>query len=156
MPSIPKPTKATRKKKVKKSKLQKKKDDHYSSYWLRKSDSMFVEIFHTIANPYCCAVCGINENLEMHHLIPRQNYCYRWHVENMILLCSDHHKYNIEVSAHGSPMNFALYIKSNYPNKWLFIRKNQAVITRKKELPFTFKEKYFDLLDTANKMNLGE
>ncbi len=148
----PQPKKA-RKRKPKKSKLQRKKENPNSSYWMKKCDAIFGLIFHKLENR-CIVGFGCSGNLEMAHLIPRENYLYRWNPQAVIPLCSYHHKYSRELSAHNAPIQFAIWLKENYPKRWEFVNQNRNAIIRKSELPWTFQEKYLELLQLAKKLNI--
>ena len=46
-----------------------------------------------------CAVCGKGKT-EAHHLIPRQNYRFRYDLTNGIALCAQHHKFDTDIAPH--------------------------------------------------------
>jgi len=147
------PQKAKRKRKLKKSKLQRSKENPNSSYWMRKCDATFGMIFHA-EYKHCLIGCGCKGNIEMAHLIPRENYLYRWNENAVIPLCSWHHKYSRELSAHNAPIQFAIWLKEKYPIQFEWLENHQRVITRKAELPWTFQEKYLELLQVAKELNI--
>ena len=142
-----------RKKKPKRSKLQRKKDEPNSSYWMKKCDALFGTIFHHLEKR-CLIGIGCSGNLEMAHLIPRENYLHRWDPQAVIPLCSYHHKYSRELSAHNAPIQFSLWLQERYPKRWEFLQANRNVITRKAELPWTFQEKYLELLQIATNLKI--
>jgi len=134
-------------------KKSKKKQDEYSTYWLRKCDTLIGEIWHSKYSKKICAV-GLSRhhytdckgNICMHHLIGKEHYLYRWDINNMFDLCSYHHDRFSKFSPHSTPELFLAWLAKEYPEKWKYILNNKGTITQKKKLPFTFKQKYFELL----------
>jgi len=160
MPAVPK---LRHKRKPKKSDLQKKKDDPKSGYWLRQADSLFKYIMHEKwkrEGLHICFVCAITEyhkgcsRVECAHLIPCENYLYRFDERNVIPLGSFHHKYSRECSPHAAPVQFGIWLVNNYPQKAKFVAEHKNSITRKAELPWTFQEKYLELLQLAKELNI--
>jgi hypothetical protein len=140
------------KKTKKSSRLDKKREDEYSTYWLKKCDKLIGEIWHTKYSTKICAVGASRSHytdckgvLCMHHLIGKEHYLYRWDVDNMIDLCSYHHDRFSKFSPHSTPELFLAWLSKNYSQKWQYILNNKGTITQKKLLPFTFKEKYTEL-----------
>lgn len=76
---------------------------------------------------YKCAICGLTsgENyirkdgkeskirLEAHHLFPREIKEFRYDIDNGITLCTRHHKFSREISAHKNPLAFILWLQLN-------------------------------------------
>jgi len=164
MPAVPKP-KPKRKQKPKLSKLQKKKNNPLSSYWMNKADSLFKYIMHETwkrEGIHYCFVCasgdyGTNSScakVECAHLIPCENYLYRWNPENVMPLGSYHHKLSRECSPHNAPVQFGVWLTIRYPEKAKFVEQNKQSITRKVELPWTFQEKYLELLQLAKELKI--
>ena len=69
-------------------------------------------------DPRPCAICGETfchdnasgetvSDAEAHHLIHRGNLNYRWDVYNGVCLCSTHHRFGTEISAHGRMGGYA-------------------------------------------------
>ena len=155
---VPKPI---RRKKPKLSKLQKKKNNPNSGYWMRKCDAIFGLIFHSIySKKYCACTFEPNAdkckgNIEMAHLIERENYLWRWEVKNVIDLCSWHHKFSRIISSHSAPIAFSQFLQKHFSNKYEFVFQHKwESITRKAELPWTFQEKYLELLQLAKELNI--
>jgi hypothetical protein len=152
MVSVPKP------KKKRKSKQQKKVEDSFSGFWLNKADKALKILFHNFYSDGVCAVGKVggydeckNQNISVYnvecaHLIPVENKLYRFDLRNVVPLCSNHHRFSRVISSHYNPAAFYLFLEEHYPDKWKFLQENRNVITRKAELPFTYKEKYFQLL----------
>ena len=157
---VPKPI---RKRKPKKSKLQKRKEDEMSGYWLGKADSIFRRMMHRIwqnEGIHYCFICktegstGKCQTVECAHLISEKNYVHRWNKDNVIPLGSDHHKFNVDISSHQGQVKFGIWLAKHFPEKAKFVEMNKEIITRKNELGFTFKDKYFELLEEANKLGM--
>ena len=129
------------------SKNNKKKQDEYSKYWLGKCDRLTGKIWHTKYSTKICAVNNIDckGNICMHHLIGKEHYLYRFDFDNMLDLCSYHHDRFSRFSPHSTPELFLAWLAKIYPQKWQYILNNKGTITRKYELPFTFKQKYEEL-----------
>ena len=73
-----------------------------------------------------CVICGGNERLNSHHIIPRENKDLRFIVENGITLCPSHHKYSLEISAHRNPLSFFIWFI-----KFIFQKHTHNIITAK-------------------------
>ena len=97
----PKPKKIVKKKK---SKLQKKIDDVNSKLWKNKCDYIWRTVCVKL-NPKC-EICGKTENLNVHHMIPRQMSSHRHIVKNGIVLDASCHKFSFELSPHKAPVAF--------------------------------------------------
>lgn len=112
----------------KKTALQKKKDNPRSKYWKTKADKLWGLIIHERG------VCAVNDNcagnLEAHHMISRSNTATRHTIENGILLCSKHHKFDPHLSAHKAPMAFAEWLQYNDPDKFEWCSKNKYKIAK--------------------------
>jgi len=112
----------------KKSDLQKKKDNPRSKYWKNKADNLWGLIIHSRE---CCAVndnCA--GNLEAHHLISRANTATRHSIQNGILLCSKHHKFDSRLSAHKAPMAFAEWLQENDPDTYEWCSMNKFKVAK--------------------------
>lgn len=147
--------------KTKRSKLQIKKDNPLSSYWMRKCDAIFGLIYHSMfMNKFCQCRYEPNAddckgNIEMAHLIERENYLWRWDINNVIDLCSYHHKFSRIISSHNAPIAFSQFLERWFPTKYEFVNQHKwESVTRKAELPWTFKEKYQELLELAESLNI--
>jgi len=139
--------------KPRKTKRQRDIEDPLSRYWMRKTDVEFGKLFHSV--PHYCQICNLSKT-EMAHLIPRQNYLFRWDMRNIIPLCANHHKWSSEISIHQNPAAFFVWLKKNNPEKWQFLQENKEVITRKKELPWTFKEKFEELKSESERNDIPD
>jgi len=150
------------KKKKKKSKLQRNKENPNSGYWMRQCDRVFGLIYHSVHTKNFCVVGRYEPKadpcsgyIEMAHLIPKENYLWRWNLDNVIDACSNHHKLSRIISSHNSPIAFGQFLEKYFPDKYEFVNTHKwESITRKAELPFTFEEKYLELLNTALELKL--
>jgi len=70
---------------------------------------------------YKCAICGKREDLNSHHLIPRQHYAVRYTLENGICLCAGHHQFCPHKSPHNNGPGFHRWLEVAHPirAKWL-------------------------------------
>jgi len=118
----PKPGKRVKGKGIK-SPLQKKKDNPRSKYWKTKADKLWGELIHR--NKTCLIGIGCKGNLEAHHLITRSRVLTRHSPENGVLLCSLHHKFSTDISAHMAPIEFSLYLIGSHPEKIAWVTKNK-------------------------------
>jgi hypothetical protein len=107
-----------------KSALQKKKDNPRSKYWQTKADDLWKLIIHDRGR---CAVGNddCSSKLEAHHLISRGNKSTRHCIENGILLCCNHHKFSVKLSAHKAPLAFSEWLEDNDPDTYEWCSKNK-------------------------------
>ncbi len=54
----------------------------------------------------CCQHCWTIENLNSHHIFTRSRNSTKWDIENGICLCSKHHTFSQDFSAHKTPAKF--------------------------------------------------
>ena len=106
------------------SKLQKRKDNPNSKYWQKRAMELWGGIIHSRKR---CEICEIlNENhgdrVEAHHLITRNAPECKFDPENGMLLCTWHHKFSPEISAHKSPMQFLMFIEKFFPSKYAYMK----------------------------------
>lgn len=127
-------------KKIKKTKLQKKKEDPNSRYWRNKADYEWRVLIH---RSNVCAICGATEKLQAHHLIPREIKSLRHDPDNGILLCVRNHKYDYMLSAHKNPLSFAAWLQTNHPKKWEWVQSTLEKLT--KADPWNYQEAYLRL-----------
>ena len=117
-----------KKKKPAKSKLQKRKDNPRSTYWEKKADTVWAEIMHEHLF-VGCAVCGRTDvKLEAHHLLTRAKKSTRHRLENGIILCSSHHQFSRELSAHKAPLEFFLWMEEHRPDQLQWVKDNRHKI----------------------------
>lgn len=107
-----------------KSSLQKKKDNPRSKYWKTKADNLWGAIIHNLY-PVCIVNDDCSGRVEAHHLIGRGNTATRHSVENGVGLCSLHHKFSNQLSAHGAPLAFSEFLQAEFPEKWDWCSENK-------------------------------
>lgn len=76
-----------------------------------------------------CEYCGSAYGLNVHHIIGRRNYSTRWYLPNAIVLCSKHHTFDTDFSAHQNPLEFHEWLLKKRGRAWLkdlMERKNQV------------------------------
>jgi hypothetical protein len=78
----------------------------------RKLDKLWSKKIKMIFNNKCW-VCGSDKFLNSHHIISRNAKELRWDIENGICLCSKHHRYSFDISAHQNSFIFYLLLDSN-------------------------------------------
>ena len=134
-------SKPRRKKRKKKSNLQKRKENDNSTYWRHKADREWYRVQHEIWESRC-AICG--KLGEIHHLIPKstRTYSVRHAKKNGMCLCADHHKWNPVISAHGSPIGFSLWLQETYPELHDWVLENRWKLKQ----PYNFREAYLRLI----------
>lgn len=111
-------------KRKKKSKLQKKRDNPKSTLWKNKSMALWGRVMHQTYKT-CLINNGCKGNLEAHHLITRSRVLTRNDINNGVMLCSLHHKFSTELSAHMAPIQFAEYLRENHPDKIEYVMNNR-------------------------------
>ena len=115
-----------------KSKLQKRKANVRSQYWLSKADQAWAKLIHEAG---FCAVCGdTTSRLEAHHLITRSLRATRHDPLNGLLLCTSCHKFDKHLSAHMAPIAFAEWLRTTMPDRyeWVLEQKQIPITTRPK------------------------
>jgi len=83
----------------------------------RKFDKLWREKALENAN-YKCEYCGSTENLNAHHIVGRRNYSTRWYLPNACILCSKHHTFDSDFSAHQNPLDFSIWILKERGQDW--------------------------------------
>ena len=134
----------------KKSKLQKRKDNPDSKYWRIRADKLWSKI---VRRPGVCAVCGSKKFLQAHHQIPKKgNRDKRYCIENGICLCSKHHKFSFQMSAHKCSLVFAIWVLEHRPEQWMWVADNCE-----KELKIlTYRAEYQKLLKISKQLGIIE
>ncbi len=104
--------------------LAQRKANPKSKYWLTKADALWGAIIHDRGE------CAVNDSdcsnkLEAHHLITRGSRATRHCVENGILLCCNHHKFSVKLSAHKAPLAFSEWLEENDPDTFEWCSRNK-------------------------------
>lgn len=65
-----------------------------------------------------CIICGSKNNINVHHIYPKELGMLKYNLNNLVVLCVSHHKYNFQISAHKN--GFAFY-------KWLMANRTEQI-----------------------------
>ena len=68
-----------------------------------------------------CQVCGCTSKPNAHHIIGKGYAPTRYDERNLILLCSNCHKFSRLKSAHNNSVWFVNWLKENKPNQYNFV-----------------------------------
>lgn len=122
---------------MKKSKLQKKKDNSNSTYWHKKAMAEWSRIIRTNKH---CEKCDSTTKLNAHHIQSKTIKGTRFKLENGICLCPKCHKFG-NTSAHKSII-FAEWLRNNKPTQYKWVIENYEIEENR-----TYKEIYKELLN---------
>ncbi len=111
--------KENKKIKIRKAKKKEKKANSVKVL-TKKADILWAECVK-IKDWYKCVYCWEEKNLNSHHIIWRSSRSVRWDINNGVTLCSLHHIFSSEISAHGQPLIFL---------KWLENEKGEEAINK--------------------------
>jgi len=76
-----------------------------------------------------CLICGCTTKpLDVHHLIPRENYILKYDPKNLVPLCKSCHKFSKAISAHKNSIGFILFLQKHYPNINLEELQNKSTV----------------------------
>ena len=140
----PKKTKEERKaekearKKAKPKKKRGKETPPNSKYWMKKCDDLFMKQGHN--QP--CAICKETNSTCYHHIVAKSTCkALRYDIQNMLVLCPNHHNFSNEIAAHSTnayaQRKFMEWLEENKPKQYKYCQENQH--NRK---PYKFKELY--------------
>ncbi len=79
-----------------------------------------------IARDNGCAICGSRVQMNVHHIIPRENDAYFWDIDNLITLCIRHHKFGspkTDLCAHRNSFPFYLWLEINRPEQFEYCKR---------------------------------
>ena len=133
---------------IRKTARQKAIDDPCSKYWRNKADKAWRDVIFKISDGKC-AICGASDCLlNAHHLIPREIKHLRHCIENGVMACPSHHKYNSKLSAHKSSLMFAVWLSINQPQQWEWVKSQFQLHLAQpnQDTPFNYKEAHERLL----------
>jgi hypothetical protein len=105
---------------MKKSKLQKSKDDGNSRYWRNKCDKLWADLVKLRDGGHC-AVSGETAMLNAHHLFDRARKDTRHELANGIALAPTWHKWSRAISPHRGPVAFFHCLMTNRPKQWAWL-----------------------------------
>lgn len=80
-----------------------------------------------------CVICGKQEHLNAHHIIPREIKEFKHDMKNGITLCPRHHRFSFELSAHQNPLAFFMWLEQNRPMQLNYLRKQTHERATKRE-----------------------
>ena len=83
----------------------------------KKLDKLWGQVVHARGDG-CIIASGCAGKLEAHHLIPKTHFATRFAPCNGVLLCSKHHIFSSELSAHGASLAFAEWLQDNRIDLW--------------------------------------
>jgi len=69
-----------------------------------------------------CQMCGSIKFLNAHHIISKVNKKLRLDIMNGISLCSKHHRFSFEISAHQNPFAFFLWFMNNKKEQFEYLK----------------------------------
>ena len=98
-------------------------------WWRGKCDTLWSKVIRL--RDKRCLVCGSTENLQAHHLIGRNNYQYRYDLDNGATVCLSHHGLRFgdqKIAAHGpsnAAMAFLEWIRDRFPRRWAWFEENR-------------------------------
>lgn len=94
------------------------------------------------AYPFCeyCRVNGIFTPLNAHHFKGRSCKATRFMLENAVILCTKHHVFSSEFSAHKTPEKFERWFKKEFPERYKAIRKKAQTMMSEREAIKEFEE----------------
>ena len=78
-----------------------------------------------------CQVCFKADNLEVHHIVTRNNKFLKYDMNNGILLCADHHVYSPVFSAHRTVRLFLDWFENRYPERWEYLQRHKNKVFHK-------------------------
>jgi len=79
---------------------------------------------------FSCAICGNAYKPNAHHIIPREHKEFKFDLDNGISLCTKHHKFSREISAHNNPLGFFLWLERFYLPLYLLAVERQRQILK--------------------------
>ena len=105
--------------------LAQKKANPRSTYWLDKADREITRIYRAKQ----CLICGAH-NPQPHHMICKSRCAYHRHtLENIIPLCSTHHTFGNDISAHSKSVlvveRFVEHIRTHHPEVYHWAQEHQ-------------------------------
>jgi 5-methylcytosine-specific restriction endonuclease McrA len=91
-----------------------------------------------------CLYCGRKDYLQAHHFKGRSCKATRLMLENGVTLCSSHHTFNYQFSAHRTPEAFAKWFKKTFPDRHkVIVKKAQQMMSERLAIQ-EFTDTYLD------------
>jgi len=69
-----------------------------------------------------CIICGTNENLHCHHILPRERKDIRHDLINGATLCCLHHKFSLLISPHKNAFEFFIWLQKNRFEQYCYLK----------------------------------
>lgn len=89
-----------------------------------------------------CLYCGSTSSLNAHHFKGRSCKATRLLLINGVTLCSGHHVFKSDFSAHKTPEKFERWFKKTYPDRYKEIRLEAQTMKTERQAILEFKEFY--------------
>ena len=89
-----------------------------------------------------CLYCKRKEGLNAHHFKGRSCKATRLLLDNGVTLCTSHHVFNHEFSAHKTPERFERWFKKTYPDRYKEIRTRAQTMMTERNAIKEFQEMY--------------
>jgi len=77
---------------------------------------------------WACVICGDTYRLNAHHIIARENHETKLDIMNGITLCTKHHFFNRQISAHNNPLGFFMWLENNRPKQLEYLKTKMELI----------------------------
>jgi 5-methylcytosine-specific restriction endonuclease McrA len=111
--------KEVKEKKITKKELEKQRKLELKKLWMETRQKV-------IDRDKGCVICGSRQQMNVHHIIPRENEEYFFDTNNLITLCIKHHKFGspkADLSAHRNSFPFYLWLEENKPEQFEYCKK---------------------------------
>ena len=69
-----------------------------------------------------CMICGRKDQLNAHHILPRERRETRHDERNAITLCILHHKFSLDISPHKNAFEFFVWYQANFPENFNYLK----------------------------------
>lgn len=92
---------------------------------VRSKDKKWADAVKERDNNFC-VYCGTSDNLNSHHIYSRSKKSTRLDVDNGITLCSYHHVFSPDFSAHKTPTDFTDWLREKKGNEFMDRLKKKA------------------------------
>lgn len=122
---------------------KKKPRGPHAKYWLKKADILWSKAIRTLFDGVC-ARCG-KPGANAHHLIAKGKYSYftRHTLMNGIYLCTNCHRFDNRIAAHGNAVVFSEWLKVAHPAHWNYVMRHKNEI----KVPYDFEDAFHKLED---------
>jgi hypothetical protein len=110
--------KVIKEKKITKKELERQRKLEFKKKWMDTRQIV-------ISRDNGCAICGSRIQMNVHHIIPRENEEYFFDTNNLITLCIKHHKFGspkLDLSAHRNSFPFYLWLEINRPEQFKYVK----------------------------------